>query len=160
MSEITAKEAIARAENIRKHISVFGSLPVQVFIVHAIKAPLCKILRRVLDGPIGLVELIRILLELRRIRDRILLKLPEPVKDNTCYPNTHILIDVFGEFFERLQLPSRGKELKAICKSIEIIYEFDPPYRFLINRLIELWLERQDEWVWYDEEKSSRYWKP
>lgn len=100
---------------------------------HRIKAPLVTMLNVVAD------------------------RLPEPTKENTIQPNSHILIDIRDEFLDRLEgdvLKSRSKPLRAIFNLFITIYEYDEPYRQLIDWIVsELrlagWLSsKPDRKIW------------
>ncbi len=160
MEQRTTREIIEWAESQKRQMTVFGSLPVQTYIVHAIKAPFCKILLRIFEKPLGVIDAIRILVELNKIRKRISDNLPEPTLENTWHPNTHILIEVMNEFFEYSDLRIRERELKTMLKFATIINDYDPPYRFLINRFLEIWLKHSKGWIWHDDnEWAAKYWK-
>jgi len=120
-----AQTAIAKAEEARKQITVFGSLNVQVFIVHAIKAPMLFWFNHS-----RIVKLI----------DR---KLQEPTMENTWHPNTHRLIAIRKEFFGHCTLtPPRLYFLRVISKFIVIMHDYDSPYtwmfRWCVQRLFEI----------------------
>jgi len=174
MAKITAAEIVAWAEKQRLQMSVFGLLEVQVFIKHAIKYPLMHILNLISDhqipshlrgfskvrtGALRYWDLVRLLILLFRIRNRILNKLPEVTKKTTWHSNSHILIDMEREFFEGLRMPSREKELRAMWKIGTIFLDYDKPYRFLGNKVLKLWLKHADDWVWHDEDEPTRYWE-
>ncbi len=139
-----------------KWLTVFSSLPMQVYIGRAIKIPLRDALVRLLGKPLNMFELIHILLELNRIK-KLVLKLPEPTKENTWRPTSHTLIEVRDEFFAHLDMPSREKELRAIWNFGIIINDYDIPYRHLINRAVEIF--REKEWVIDDPGEPKQYWK-
>lgn len=106
-----------------KQATVFSSLPMQVFMIHAIKIPLIK------------------------IASLIASKLPEPTKENTWHPNSHNLIEIRDEFFKHCFLEeARLKLIRVIFNFVIIIYDFDPPWRMMID--------------WVREEANKKEWKP
>ena len=65
-------------------------------------------------------------------------KLPEPTKENTNWPNTHILIEIRDEFFKHEGKNSkRTRILRVIFNFIIIKYEYDPYYRKRIDWVLD-----------------------
>ena len=68
-------------------------------------------------------------------------RLPEPTKENTLHPNTHILLDIKDKFFEYEDNPNRKALLEAGWKYFIAEYEHDPYYRYRFDWLIEQIIE-------------------
>ena len=100
-----------RVEEQKKRHTVFASLPYQTFMVHAIKKPLLKLVTLFAD------------------------KFPEPTEENTWHPNSHRLIKGRDEFFKHCVglAPERLKLLRAGINFVIVIYDYDPPYRMMID---------------------------
>lgn len=86
--------------------------------------------------------------------------LPEPTKDNTWHPNTHQLIDLRDWLFEHCHLPViRMSFIKRIMDFVIILYDFDPPWRWIFD---SLWEEaRKKEWKpkgWNDTWTNDYHW--
>ena len=112
--------AIERAEAARRQMTVFGSLNVQTFIVHAIKAPMIFAFKHS-----------RIL----KLIDKVL---PEPTVENTWHPNTHRLLAIREDFFRHCNLtPERIHLLRVVSKFVIIIHDYDTPYRAMINWCVQ-----------------------
>jgi len=62
---------------------------------------------------------------------------PEPTKENTKYPNTHILMDIRDKFFELENNPGRKALFEAAWKVLIAEYEHDPYYRFRLDWVLE-----------------------
>lgn len=109
-----------------KHLTIFSSLPVQVYMIHNIKNP-------ILSG-----DRHKILVGLRNID-----KLPEPTTENTWHPNTINLLNLrdwfFGQWYIMLicLIPPVKRTLKRIIKFVIILYDFDPPWRWILDSVRE-----------------------
>lgn len=62
---------------------------------------------------------------------------PEPTKDHTQLPRTHILIDIQDRFFELENNPGRDALFRAMWKMFIIEYEHDPYYQRRIDWIVE-----------------------
>ena len=88
--------------------------------------------------------------------------LPEPTKENTWHPNTHNLIDLRDFLLEHCHLNAlRMNFIRRIANFTIILYDFDPPWRFILDSvkdeaLKKEWKQRgyEDKWaktyVWWD----------
>lgn len=104
-----------------KKKTIYSSLPMQVFMMHAIKKPLLEVARLILS------------------------KLPEPTKENTWHPNSHNLIEIRDDFFEHCFLgEDRRIFIRTVFNFVIIIYDFDAPWRMMIDWCIEEW--RKKDW--------------
>ncbi len=74
--------------------------------------------------------------------------LPEPTKENTLEPNSHILLDKWDKFFGYYTNRSKMSLFKAIRKVTVCIYEHDPHYRSLIDWFLEEIVESVLEGKW------------
>ena len=122
-----------------KRRTVYSSLPMQMFMSHAIKAPLLKIAALIAS------------------------KLPEPTKENTWHPNSHRLIEVRDWFFEHCLIGGdKEKFIRIAFNFVIILYDFDPPWRDMMDSAREefmkkTWLPRGSQstfppnWNWWKE---------
>lgn len=105
-------------------------------MVYQIKAPLVSLLNLIAD------------------------RLPEPTKENTIQPNSHILIKIRDEFFSRLLIKHRIKPLRAIFNLFIIVYEFDEPYRQLIDWVVSRLFASRAGWLPIERNKPDiKIWK-
>lgn len=63
------------------------------------------------------------------------MRYPEPTKEHTLLPNTHLLIDIRDKFFEHQV--SNEMLFRAIWRMFIVEYEHDPYYRYRIDWVIE-----------------------
>lgn len=115
--------------------TIYSSLPVQVFMIHAIKTPL-------MEG-IGEFFSLRIKNKIQSIKKilkayKAFQKLPEPFEGNTWHPNTHNIISLKEWFCKRYWFlrPIR-KHIRRLFDFWAIIYDFDPPWRMMMDELRE-----------------------
>lgn len=108
-------------------------------MIHAIKVPLLKIA--------GLIAS----------------KLPEPTKENTWHPNSHNLIEIRDEFFKHCKLnDERLQFIRVVFNFIIILYDFDPPWRWMIDSV----KEEADKKKWepkeygHDKRPDWQWWHP
>lgn len=64
---------------------------------------------------------------------------PEPTRENTVNPNTHILMDIRDEFLEREGNSTSLGLFKALFRMFIAEYEHDPYYRLRIDWIMERW---------------------
>jgi len=127
-----------------KHKTIYSSLPVQVYMIHAIKKPILQ--------SIGRGNLRTKLKAFRTIAAALksIDKLPEPTPENTWHPNTHNLLllrDWFLKhwFIRLLCLAPPVKRLfHRVTKGIIILYDFDPPWRSIMDLAKDKALEGYD----------------
>ena len=86
---------------------------------------------------------------------------PQPTKENTLNPNTHILLDIQDRFFQHETLPERKEMFRAIFKLFIAEYEHDPYYRSRINWVIEELVEAtmDGKWLPRGANRPINYWK-
>ncbi len=121
-----------------KKRTIYSSLPMQLFMIEAIKAPLLKVACLIAS------------------------KLPEPTIENTWHPNSHRMIERRDEFFEHCFLPEpRRTFIRMAINFVIIIYDFDSPWRMMIDWFIEPWHLEGWQLRGYGEEKQPIYdwWK-
>ena len=87
--------------------------PLRQFFIKKVKAPLMKVLIMVAD------------------------RIPEITKKNTTNVNTHILIDIFEDFFKHERNTDRDKMFRAAFKIFLLEIEHDRYYRDRFNWFIE-----------------------
>ncbi len=74
--------------------------------------------------------------------------LPEPTKENTLEPNSHILIDKEEGFFKYYNNSSKTPLFKALWKVGICEYEHDPHYRHIGDWFVEELVESVLEGKW------------
>ncbi len=117
-----------------KHRTIYSSLPLQVFMIHAIKKPLLTVAGLILN------------------------KLPEPTKDNTWHPNSHNLIDIRDAFFKHCILGGdRERFIKAVFNFVIILYDFDPPWRWMIDFVKDMALKMEWKPRGYEDTWTEHY---
>lgn len=152
------REIIAWAENERKQMTIFGRDDVQKTIIFRVKAPLVKAMNLLSRGRLHLSEVIFILRTLWAVKRIIDKELPDPTQDNTWHPNTRILLDLQDYILGHVRLtPDRVNLLRVVSKFIIIVYDFDTPYRQMIDRCVERL--KQSDWKLEPNTPSPRFWK-
>ncbi len=69
-------------------------------------------------------------------------RLPEPTKENTTHPNTHILLDIRDRFFELENNPGREALFRGAFKILICEYEHDPYYARRLDWMLEEMIKR------------------
>jgi hypothetical protein len=95
----------------------------------------------------GTLEKLQIANEFRKVIP-LLDEFPEPTLETCKYQNSRHLVKIRDEFFKHVKFKARDKALRAIINFIIIIYEYDEPYRFLIDWWFEELLEIVKEGAW------------
>lgn len=113
---------------------IYSALPMQVFMIHAIKKPLVEGIHIIFEKGMPMRRRAE---GVRQIRQAIrnMGKLPEPTIENTWHPNTHNLILLRVWAFERYRWLGRTTTRKLINFAI-IIHAFDPPWRWMMESVL------------------------
>ncbi len=142
MGRLEEEARNARVELQKQRMTIFTSLPYQTFMVHAIKAPAIESLMLLISPEAGKADKFKALLQLRKALKAFDEKFPEPTEENTWHPNSHRLIRIRDEFFKHCHLDeSRQKLLRLGTNFVIVIYDYDPPYRMMIDwwaRMLEI----------------------
>jgi len=104
---------------------------------------------------------------LMTIMSAVLHQMPEPTIENTWHPNAHRMITVRDEFKVNCSLPPERKDtILAMMNFAIMLYDYDPPYRDLMDwakeRIDELGWEPRfsmnliaHNWKWWNEDKKG-----
>jgi hypothetical protein len=116
----------------RQTLGVY-SQPKNQLAIMDIKAKLLTAVSTIADHDKGKWEKLRAVASLRGLVKDIHL-LPEPTEATTWHPNSHQLIKVRDEFFRRCGLGTPRQQLiRAVLNFVIMIYDYDRPYRDLID---------------------------
>jgi hypothetical protein len=138
-------EKEARDERLKQQqerITVYSSLPYQTFMVHAIKAPVVEGVFTIFSPTANKAQKTQAMLKAYRGLKAFEDKFPEPQHGNepttglpyAWHPNSHALIDLRDEFFKHCHLnDGRCRLLRTFINAVIIIYDYDPPYRMMID---------------------------
>ncbi len=83
---------------------------------------------------------------------------PEPTKERTREPNTHMLIDIQGKFFECENNPGRDALFRAMWRMLIIEYEHDPYYRDRLDWIVEKLVEAVKSGKWKSGRRPKKCW--
>ena len=148
-------------------MTLYSTIPIQIYFTQSIKIPFERSVL-ILSGEASKIEKTKALLALGRIV-KAASKLPEPTKENTDYPNTHVIIDARDWYFSHFyHEPERAKVMRAIFNFVIILYQFDEPWRLKIDKVFEFiksqpwklpeYLEKAEgAWRWYREDDSKPF---
>ena len=134
--------------------TVYFSLAMQMYMTEEIKKPLMRASEVLFDANASRWKKLKALKALWDAFEAVK-GLPEPTKQNTWHPNTHNLIDLRDWLFECCHLATlRMGFVKRVMNFVIILYDFDPPWRYILDSLREKamgmkWQPRgyQDTWV-------------
>jgi len=144
--------------------TIYSALPMQVYMIHAVKMPLIEGVNTFLDPGANKLQKVR---ALRLVYKAIkaMAKLPEPTVESVWHPNTHKLIVLRDWFFERCFLGgARLSFVRTLFNFVIILYDFDPPWRWMIDSVIEKfrimpWEDKNyghketPNWAWWQDEE-------
>ncbi len=108
---------------------IYSALPMQVFMIHAIKTPLVSGFNVLFEKGVR-VSVRRKAVGQIRFGFRHMGKLPEPTIENTWHPNTHNLILLRTWAFGKYPYLARFKNTVNFAI---IIHAFDPPWRWMME---------------------------
>lgn len=113
----------------------------RVYFMDKVKNPLKKALNSLTNKHSGLFARIIALIQIVRMIRRY----PEPTKENTVNPNSHVFIDVWDELIEYDELEVSKQLWRAFKKITVCEYEHDPPYKermdMFLMRLFKAYLD-------------------
>lgn len=141
--------------------TIYFSLGMQMYMTETIKKPIIQGISVLFHPQASKLDKVKAVRALWKVLEA-LKGLPEPTKENTWHPNTHNLIDLRDSLFGHCFLGGNRMELiRRIINFVIILYDFDPPWRWIFDSLREgalqmKWKPRgfQDTWV-----DSYRWWK-
>lgn len=135
MGRLEREATQERNRIVQERRTVFSSLPVQTFMVHGIKAPALENISILLSPESNPAQKLKALMALRRVLHDFEKNFPEPTPENTWHPNSHLLCQVRDEFFKHCVGLSceRLRTLRLGINFFIIIYDYDPPYRMMID---------------------------
>jgi len=145
-----ARDERLREANRRK--TVYSSFDYQKVMIEDIKRPLLENLMIILSPDSSKSDILKALLNLMKVLRRFE-KYPEPQRGihpetglpYVWNPNSLRLIELRDEFFSHCKLGGlRERILRAGINFIIIIYDYDPPYRFML----EWWIEKLEPKHW------------
>lgn len=134
------------------NMTIYDTIPMQVYFIQNVKKPFEENVMVLLNGA-AKAQKLRSLLALRRVI-KSMEGLTEPTKENTDYPNTHLMIDARDWYFKHFyHEQARAEFLRAIINSFIILYEYDKPWRFRIDKVLQFVFNRpwQDMSAYEDE---------
>ena len=134
--------------------TVYFSLAMQIYMNETIKKPLIQATEVLFSPKASKIDKLKAIRMLWGVLES-LKGLPEPTKENTWHPNTHNLIDLRDWLFERCSLNVfRMGFVRRIMNFVIILYDFDPPWRWILDSLKDEALKKEwkprgfsDTWV-------------
>ena len=102
------------------------------YAIEKIKVPLMGAIKELGKG-VSWLGMLFALIQIVRVARRY----PDPTKERTCLPHTHILVDIKEMFFECEDNPGRDALFQALWRMFIIEYEHDPYYQVRIDWIIE-----------------------
>ena len=90
---------------------------------------------------------------------RRLIYLPEPTLENTWHPNTHNLIQARDWLLKNCGLSDNRKSIiRTLINFVIILYDFDSPWRWIIDSLREKMLEMEWKERGYEDKRHYDWW--
>lgn len=145
--------------------TVYFTIPLQMYMFFEIKKPAMEAIDTLFDPTANRIQKLKALKDLWGAFNAVK-GLPDPTIENTWHPNTHKLIELRDWLCERCHLnKTRMNFIKRIMNFVIILYDFDPPWRWIFDSLKDEALKKkweprgyQDTWVetykdWWQEEK-------
>ncbi len=142
MGRLEREQTQLRNEKQLERVTVYSALPHQTFMVHGIKAPMIQSIVTIISPESSDMDRFKALLQARRVLANFEKNFPEPQHGiepisglpYVWHPNSHTLIDIRDEYFKHCQLEQpRLKLLRMGIDFVIIIYDYDPPYRMMID---------------------------
>ncbi len=142
--------------------TVYYSLGMQLYMTETIKKPVMRATAIIFDPKCPKWQKLK---AMKMLWDAFEAAqgLPEPTKENTWHPNSCNLIDLRDWLFQRCHLDTdtRMNLIRRIMNFVIIIYDFDPPWRWIFDSLREEamkkdWKPRGFDDTW---KESYKWWE-
>ena len=128
-----------------KFESIYDELPTQILIIEEIKKPLLEGIAVIFDPTTRRKGKLKAAIGIYRALKAVS-KLPEPTIEETWHPNCHNLIKLRDDLLLQLNLGKlRMGFIRNIFNFVIILYNFDPPWRWIIDSVKDQALEM--EWI-------------
>lgn len=116
-----------------KYQTIYSELPVQAYMIQMVKKPLLESIQALFDGNASKTSKLRAVAKLWRALQAVR-HLPEPTIENTWHPNSHNLIKIRDGLLKQTRLdPIRVSFIKNVLNLAIIVYDFDPPWRWIMD---------------------------
>ena len=117
--------------------TIYYSLGMQLYMTETIKKPLMQAIENLFAPDASRMRKLKALKLLWDVFEATK-GLPPPTKENTWHPNTHHIIDLRDWLFKRCHLnATRMGFIQRIINFVIILYDFDPPWRWIFDSLHE-----------------------
>jgi hypothetical protein len=142
MGEAWQKARDARVAEHNRRQTIFSSYEMQQLMINEIKQPMVESIVSILSPGTSNVDKVKALLKARRALKTFSEKFPEPqegihLESGLPYvwnPNSIRLIHIRDEFFKHCKLSkSRTDFMRTGINFLIVIYDYDPPYRMMID---------------------------
>uniref|UniRef100_A0A6M3XM04 Uncharacterized protein n=1 Tax=viral metagenome TaxID=1070528 RepID=A0A6M3XM04_9ZZZZ len=149
-------------------LTIYDTVPMQMFFITSIKTPFEEGILTLTSKDANKIEKFKAARKLYGALKAIE-AIPEPTKENTTCPNTHIIIDArewyFSHFYHE---QDRARLMRQIFNFVIILYHYDLPWRLKIDKVFEFiqtqpWIlpdyidKLKDIWTWYREDDSKPF---
>jgi len=139
--------------------TIFFSLPMQVFMIHNIKTPAMEAVETIFSPDKSKMDKLKATRQLWKVY-QAMQKLPEPTLENTWHPNTHNLIRLRDWLFERCFLGKlRMGFIRKVMNFAIILYDFDPPWRWIFDNLKDEALKMEWKPKGYEDDWTYKWWR-
>jgi len=143
--------------------TIYDELGVQAYMIEYIKKPILEGVETLFDPTASKINKLRALNKLWNALKAADV-LPRPTIENTWHPNSHNFISLRDWIKSCLKLAGiRMGFIDRIFSIVIIIYDFDPPWRWMMDSVKDEafkmeWKQRgwEDEWApysWWDEKE-------
>ncbi len=141
--------------------TVYSTVPMQLYMIHNIKAPIVDSVETICNPDAGKIDKLRAAAKLWKAFQAIS-KMPEPMIENTWHPNSHNLIMLRDWLFKRCELNDKRMGLiRRLMNFVIILYDFDPPWRWVMDSLKDEALKMEWKPKGYEMKAGNEYawWK-
>lgn len=141
--------------------TVYSTIPMQLFMIYSIKNPIMESVETIFNPDASKIDKFKAGRKLWKAFNAIS-KMPEPTLENTWHPNSHNLIRLRDWLFERCFIHHRRVALaRRLMNFVIILYDFDPPWRWIFDSLKEEALKMEWQPREYGRAETATYdwWK-
>jgi len=139
--------------------TIYSTIPMQIFMINSIKKPIIDAVETLSSSDASKIDKVKAARKLWKAV-HLISKMPEPTLESTWHPNSHNLIRLRDWLFERCFLGQKRMGLiRRLMNFVIILYDFDPPWRWVMDSLKDKAFEMEWKPKGYEDIRVYEWWK-
>ncbi|KKN76900.1 hypothetical protein LCGC14_0365510 [marine sediment metagenome] len=137
--------------------TIYSTIPMQIFMMNSIKKPILESVEIIFNPDASKIDKVKAARKLWKAV-QLISKMPEPTLEGTWHPNSHNLIILRDWLCERCFLATERMGLiRRLMNFIIILYDFDPPWRWVLDSVKDEALKMEWKSRGYEDVRTETY---